>query len=265
MKKRINISILALGLTALLFSSCASTSALRQEKMDGAGSALGEDAGLSKGEAGSAEGKPMASGKDEMAAQEEKTEMPEEMMKEGERKEGNGMQEDSGMQQNREKGMVEEHGEKVDAKKLSGKEKQGMEGEEEAFLEDLSGTKHSLNEWKGKKVYLKFWASWCSICLAGLDELDELSGNPDKDFEVISVVSPGLNGEKDKEQFRKWFEKLGYQNMKVLLDEKGELVRRYGVRAYPSSAFIGSDGSMKPIVPGHKSKEDILTEMKKLN
>ena len=261
MKKRINISILALGLTALLFSSCASPSALRQEKMDGAGSALEEDAGLSKGEAGSAEGKPMASGKDEMAAQEEKTEMPEEMMKEGERKEGNGMQEDSGMQQNREKGMVEEHGEKVDAKK----EKQGMEGEEEAFLEDLSGTKHSLNEWKGKKVYLKFWASWCSICLAGLDELDELSGNPDKDFEVISVVSPGLNGEKDKEQFRKWFEKLGYQNMKVLLDEKGELVRRYGVRAYPSSAFIGSDGSMKPIVPGHKSKEDILTEMKKLN
>ena len=169
------------------------------------------------------------------------------------------------MQQNREKGMLEEHGEKVDAKKLSGKEKQGMEGEEEAFLEDLSGTKHSLSEWKGKKVYLKFWASWCSICLAGLDELDELSGNPDKDFEVISVVSPGLNGEKDKEQFRKWFEKLGYQNMKVLLDEKGELVRRYGVRAYPSSAFIGSDGSMKPVVPGHKSKEDILTEMKKLS
>lgn len=261
MKKRINSSILALGLTALLFSSCASPSALRQEKMDGAGSALGEDAGLSKGEAGSAEGKPMASGKDEMTAQEEKTEM----MKEGERKEENGMQEDSGMQQNREKGMLEEHGEKVDAKKLSGKEKQGMAGEEEAFLEDLSGTKHSLSEWKGKKVYLKFWASWCSICLAGLDELDELSGNPDKDFEVISVVSPGLNGEKDKEQFRKWFEKLGYQNMKVLLDEKGELVRRYEVRAYPSSAFIGSDGSMKPIVPGHKSKEDILTEMKKLN
>lgn len=259
MRKRINSSILALGLTALLFSSCASPSALRQEKMDGAGSALEEDAGLSKGEAGSAEGKPMASGKDEMAAQEEKAEMPEEMKKEGE------MEEESGMQQDREKGMVEEHGEKVDAKKLSGKEKQGMEGEEEAFLEDLSGTKHSLSEWKGKKVYLKFWASWCSICLAGLDELDELSGNPDKDFEVISVVSPGLNGEKDKEQFRKWFEKLGYQNMKVLLDEKGELVRRYGVRAYPSSAFIGSDGSMKPIVPGHKSKEDILTEMKKLS
>ena len=259
MRKRIKSSILALGLTALLFSSCASPSALRQEKMDGAGSALEEDAGLSKGEAGSAEGKPMASGKDEMAAQEEKAEMPEEMKKEGE------MEEESGMQQNMEKGMVEEHGEKVDAKKLSGKEKQGMEGEEEAFLEDLSGTKHSLSEWKGKKVYLKFWASWCSICLAGLDELDELSGNPDKDFEVISVVSPGLNGEKDKEQFRKWFEKLGYQNMKVLLDEKGELVRRYGVRAYPSSAFIGSDGSMKPVLPGHKSKEDILAEMKKLS
>ena len=259
MRKRINSSILALGLTALLFSSCASPSALRQEKMDGAGSALEEDAGLSKGEAGSAEGKPMASGRDEMAAQGEKAEMPEEMKKEGE------MEEESGMQQNMEKGMVEEHGEKVDAKKLSGKEKQGMEGGEEAFLEDLSGTKHSLSEWKGKKVYLKFWASWCSICLAGLDELDELSGNPDKDFEVISVVSPGLNGEKDKEQFRKWFEKLGYQNMKVLLDEKGELVRRYGVRAYPSSAFIGSDGSMKPVLPGHKSKEDILAEMKKLS
>ena len=108
----------------------------------------------------------MASGKDEMAAQEEKAEMPEEMKKEGERKEENGMQEDSGMQQDREKGMVEEHGEKVDAKKLSGKEKQGMEGEEEAFLEDLSGTREkrstSSSGPPGARSVSRDWMSWTS-------------------------------------------------------------------------------------------------------
>lgn len=30
--------------------------------------------------------------------------------------------------------------------------------------------------WKGKKpTYVKFWASWCPICLSSLEEIDELS------------------------------------------------------------------------------------------
>lgn len=117
-------------------------------------------------------------------------------------------------------------------------------------LMDLSGNAVSLESLKGERVYLKFWASWCSICLAGMEELNELAGSAD-DFKVITVVSPDFNGEQSSEEFTKWFESLGYENITVLLDEGGDIASEYGVRGYPTSAYIGSDGILVKQLPGH--------------
>ena len=38
-----------------------------------------------------------------------------------------------------------------------------------------------------KNIYIKFWASWCPTCLAGLEELDRLAGETNN-FEVVTVV-----------------------------------------------------------------------------
>lgn len=43
-------------------------------------------------------------------------------------------------------------------------------------LMDLEGNTLALKDLKGEKVYIKFWASWCPICLSGLEELDTLAG-----------------------------------------------------------------------------------------
>lgn len=51
---------------------------------------------------------------------------------------------------------------------------------------------------QGKKVYIKFWASWCSVCMATLADTDMLAGSDDKDFVVLSVVAPGFGGEMKK-------------------------------------------------------------------
>jgi thiol-disulfide isomerase/thioredoxin len=128
-------------------------------------------------------------------------------------------------------------------------------------LKDLQGVNHKLSDYAGKKVYIKYWASWCSICLAGLDEINTLAG-ADKDFEVITIVSPGFRGEKNSEDFKKWFSGLEYKNITVLLDEGGTIANKYEVRGYPTSVVIGSDATLVKTLLGHNSNEKIKSEFK---
>lgn len=123
-------------------------------------------------------------------------------------------------------------------------------------LMDLNGETVSLSDFEGKPVYVKFWASWCSICLAGLEELNTFSGE-DHPFEVITIVSPDFNGEQSEADFKAWFKGLGYDNIRVLFDANGEIAKKYGVRAYPTSAYIDAEGHLIKVLPGHVDSESI--------
>lgn len=122
-------------------------------------------------------------------------------------------------------------------------------------LKDVNGMSYSFGK-DGKPTYVKFWASWCPICLSGLEDIDSLSKEM-KDFEVVTVVSPGLVGEKKTEDFKKWYKSLGYKNIKVLLDEKGELTKMLNVRVYPTSAVLNKSGKVEKVLPGHLEKAEI--------
>ncbi|MGX7107853.1 TlpA family protein disulfide reductase [Facklamia miroungae] len=124
-------------------------------------------------------------------------------------------------------------------------------------LNDLNGEAYTLADQKGKNVYVKFWASWCPVCLAGLEDLNTLAGQ-ENDFEVVTIVSPNHNGEKNKEEFMAWFNSLEYDNMTVLLDETGEVFANYGVRSMPTNAIIDSHGTPVKIIPG-EIRKDTLT------
>lgn len=112
-------------------------------------------------------------------------------------------------------------------------------------LLDLDGNRFRLSEYRGKKVYMKFWASWCTVCLARLEEVEKLANDAGLDFEVVTVVSPGYGQELDLENFRKWFAKQEHNRFPVLIDEGGKLAKWYGVRGYPTSFFIDPEGAVK--------------------
>ena len=124
-------------------------------------------------------------------------------------------------------------------------------------LKDLNNQPVSLAEYKGKPVYIKMWASWCPICLAGLAEIDDLSAATDRHFEVLTIVSPGHKGEKATQDFIEWYKGLEYKNIKVLLDENGEMIDRTQVRGYPFNLFLDGDLNVKKTVSGHLNLEQI--------
>lgn len=110
----------------------------------------------------------------------------------------------------------------------------------------------------GKPVYLKAWASWCPSCLGGLSELDELFAK-DTDFKVVTIVSPGEYGEQSAEDFIKWFDGLkgDFPHVEVLFDENAALMDSLGLRAFPSSYFYNSDGTLAGMKIGHTANSEI--------
>ena len=132
-------------------------------------------------------------------------------------------------------------------------------------LTGVDGKTYRLSDYKGKKVYLKFWASWCSICLASLPDTDELAKEAGDDYVILTVVSPGQKGEQAEEAFKKWYKGLDYKDLPVLLDPSGQLLASYGVRSYPTQAFIDKEGKLVKIQPGFMDKETILENLKTMN
>ncbi|HSI67959.1 MAG TPA: redoxin family protein [Planococcus sp. (in: firmicutes)] len=131
-------------------------------------------------------------------------------------------------------------------------------------LVDLAGESHDLSQYAGEGVYIKFWASWCSICLAGMDELNALAGE-ETDFTVLTIVSPGANAEKNTESFTHWFEGLeNTENIRVLLDEGGASFEDYGIIGFPTSIFISSDGEFVKRVQGHVGNDQIKEEFESI-
>lgn len=132
-------------------------------------------------------------------------------------------------------------------------------------LEDFDGNKVTLADYEGKKVYVKFWASWCPICLAGLADVNALA-TEDTDFEVLTVVAPGYNNEKKKDSFIKWYKGVeDVQELPVLMDEGGALVKEFEVRGYPTSVFINKKGELVQTQVGQLSNDQIKDMMSQIN
>ena len=130
-------------------------------------------------------------------------------------------------------------------------------------LKTLDNQTVTLSQYQGKPLYIKMWASWCPICLAGLAEIDDLSAEKDRNFEVITIVSPDHKGEKGTADFIEWYKGLEYKNIKVLLDENGEIIDKARVRGYPFNLFLDSDLNLKKTVPGHLGAEQIRVFVEK--
>ncbi|OFT78888.1 thioredoxin [Granulicatella sp. HMSC30F09] len=140
----------------------------------------------------------------------------------------------------------------------------GMDEVSDYTFKTLDGKEVSLADYKGKKVYLKFWASWCPICLAGLADINQLADMPPKDAVVLTVIAPGVNREKNLDDFKEWFSGLDYKTLPVLVDNNGQFLKKLGIVGYPSSAFIDANGKVVRVQPGHVTNEDIVKTLETL-
>lgn len=125
-------------------------------------------------------------------------------------------------------------------------------------LQGVDGKTYRLSDFRGKKVYLKFWASWCSICLSTLEDTQALAkAEKNQDYVVLTVVAPNHQGEQSEEAFKEWVDKLDSNQFPILLDRDGRLLEQYQVRAYPTQVFIDKSGQVVKTQVGFMDKSSI--------
>lgn len=124
-------------------------------------------------------------------------------------------------------------------------------------LYDQYGKEHRLSDYKGKTIFLNFWATWCPPCREEMPYIEDLYKEYNKNNDevvILGVASPNLGREGNQEHIKKFLEKENH-TFPILFDEGGSLVYQYGINAFPSTFIIDKEGYLTQYVPGGMNKE----------
>ena len=137
---------------------------------------------------------------------------------------------------------------------------------------DKDGKTVKLNDFKGKKVYINMWASWCGPCMREIPELEKVyqKYKNNKDFVFLSITSPNdaefknqSPQDKSKDVILKKAKELG-ATYPVLFDVNDRFIINYAIRSFPTHILINSDGTFETRIAGSVNEETLTKELEKL-
>ncbi len=106
-------------------------------------------------------------------------------------------------------------------------------------LPDLDGKQVSLHDYRGKLIFLNFWATWCIPCREEMPAMEQLHQTFQPQGLAILAVDLKESPDKVKAFFDQY--RLSYT---ALLDEGGSVFRDYQVMGLPTTYLIGREGTL---------------------
>ena len=137
-------------------------------------------------------------------------------------------------------------------------------------LVDQYGEEHTLSDYKGKVVFLNFWATWCPPCREEMPDIEALYkeyGENSEDLVILSVANPKTkdnpnNNDKTIEEVTKFMEDNGY-SYPALMDTTGDVLLQYYITAFPTTFMIDREGRVIGYANGALTKDimkNIITQ-----
>ena len=136
-------------------------------------------------------------------------------------------------------------------------------------LEDLSGKKVSLSDYKGRSLAINFWATWCAPCKVETPWLIDLRNQyAAQGFEVLAISADDID-RKDPRKFSEEKQEIArfVQRMKmpypVLIDADSISEPYGGLDALPTTYFVDRNGTVVAAQLGMSTKEVLEKNIKK--
>ena len=110
-----------------------------------------------------------------------------------------------------------------------------------------------LSPYKGKVVYLDFWASWCAPCRQSFPWMADAQWT----FRQRGVVVIAVNVDHDRSAADRFLQEHPAE-FKIIYDPSGQIASQYKVKGMPMSFVIGRDGKIRSSHIGFfENKEDV--------
>lgn len=131
-------------------------------------------------------------------------------------------------------------------------------------LNTLDGKKVSLSDFRGKKVFLNFWATWCGPCKIEMPEMQRFTEEFGDQVEVLAVNATGTANESAEKVEE--FLSHGEFTFTTLLDPDSKVSDAYKLIGIPTTYFIGTDGTVQAErIVGPMTYEYMKEMMNKIN
>lgn len=124
-------------------------------------------------------------------------------------------------------------------------------------LVDQNGETHTMDMYRGKTVFMNFFATWCGPCkmeIPDIQALYEKHGMNAGDVAVIALANPRADGYSGAQNasIEEVTAFLNEYNVTypVLMDVSGELFNWYGISAFPTTFMIDANGNVFGYVRG---------------
>lgn len=133
-------------------------------------------------------------------------------------------------------------------------------------LKTLDGTLVKMSDFKGKKVILNFWASWCPPCKAEMPHMENYYKTKAKqqNVEILAVnLTSAERGGDVRNKVETFIEEFGL-TFPVPLDENGEIGETYQAFTIPTTYMIDATGLIHTKIIGPMDEEvieNIVSEM----
>lgn len=121
----------------------------------------------------------------------------------------------------------------------------------ECALSNLDATQqYAIQHFKGKVVYLDFWASWCGPCVESFPFMNSLH----KDFKAQGLQVLAVNLDENREDATNFVSKRPPEFL-VAADDNANCAKAFDVKAMPSTFLIDRQGMIRAINYGFRAGE----------
>lgn len=124
-------------------------------------------------------------------------------------------------------------------------------------LKDIDGTEVSLDSFKGKTVFIDFWATWCGPCKKEMPHIEKLAQEFQKQGLVILTIS-----NENKDTITQFLSDNKYK-IRSLIDEGKEVAKKYQVKGLPTAFIIDKEGKIVTHFIGSRDEASLRNELKK--